>query len=200
MRDGPMNTSARLVLGALASESEPLQAATDEQLASRGDAVSFTELYERYLPAVYRYIGAHVRAREEAEDLTSEAFRQMWTSRRGYGRLGTFRAWLFSIVRHTVADHYRRQRPTAQLAPAVAEHVVDEAPTPEDHVVQDERELHARQLVGELSLEQQEILRLRFAAELSYAEIAEVIGKREDAVKKIAYRALQVLRERNIHG
>jgi putative ABC transport system ATP-binding protein len=63
MRDGAMNTSARVTLGALATESEPpLQAAPDELLASRGDADSFAELYERYAPVVYRYIGAGYNA------------------------------------------------------------------------------------------------------------------------------------------
>jgi len=195
-----MNTSAGLFPGALASESEPPEAA-DELLASSGDAESFAELYERYLPAIYRYVGARVRAREEAEDLTSEAFRQVWTGRYSYGGLGPFRAWLFTIVRRTVADHYRQRRSMTQLvAPAVAEDARDEAPTPEDQVVQGERELHARRLLNGLGEEQQEILRLRFAAELTYAEIAVVIGKREDAVKKIAYRALHLLRERNIHA
>jgi len=194
-----MNSSAGLTLGALAGGPQP-QAATDELLASRGDADSFAELYERYLPTVYGYVWARVNARDEAEDLTSEAFRHMWTSRRGYRGFGTFRAWLFSIVRRTVADHYRQRRGITQLAPAVAERVLDEAPTPEEQVVQDERELYARDLLSQLREEQQEILRLRFAAELTYAEIGVVIGKREDAVKKIAYRTLQLLRERNIHA
>jgi RNA polymerase sigma-70 factor, ECF subfamily len=199
MRDGTMNSSAGLIPGAIASPRAPQHGATDELLASRGDGVSFTELYERYWPRVYRYFAARVHDRHEAEDLTSEAFRQMWVGRRGYGRLGSYRAWLFSIVRRTVVDHYRRRRPAVQLRSALAQDVLDEAPTPEEQIVQDERELYARQLLSELGEEQQEVLRLRFAAELTYADIAEVIGKREDAVKKIAYRALQLLRERNIH-
>jgi RNA polymerase sigma factor (sigma-70 family) len=199
MRDGQMNSSARLIPGALATAREVPQPATDELLASRGDGAGFTELYERYLLPVYRYVASRVHDRHEAEDLTSEAFRQMWLSRRGYGRTGTFRAWLFSIVRRTVADHYRQRRPAVQLRSAVAEHLLDEAPTPEEQVVRDEREVYARKLLSELGEEQQEVLRLRFAGELTYAEIATVMGKREDAVKKIAYRALQVLRERNIH-
>jgi RNA polymerase sigma factor (sigma-70 family) len=195
-----MNTSARLILGAVASEPEPPPAATDELLASRGDADSFAQLYERYLPVVYRYVGAHTGAREEAEDLTSEAFGQVWSSRHSYSRLGSFRAWLFSIVRRTLANHYRRPRwAMTQLAPVVIAHVADDGPTPEEQVVQDERELHARHLLSELSEEQREILSLRFAAELTYSDIAVVIGKREDAVKKIAYRALQLLRERGSH-
>jgi RNA polymerase sigma-70 factor (ECF subfamily) len=199
MRDGPMNSSSALALDVLTTSQQPQAPTSDELLASRGDALSFAELYERYLPSVYRYVCARVSSREEAEDLTSEAFRQMWTSRRGYRRFGTFRAWLFSIVRRTVADYYRRRRPIAQLGPAAAERVLDDEPTPEDQVVQDERALYARDLLSQLGEEQQEILRLRFAAELTYAEIAIVVGKREAAIKKAAYRTLALLRERNIH-
>jgi RNA polymerase sigma factor (sigma-70 family) len=86
-----------------------------------------------------------------------------------------------------------------QLAPAVAEQIIDDDPTPEDQVVRNERQLHGRRLLSELGDEQQVILSLRFAAELTSAEIAVVTGRREDAVKKIAYRTLELLRERNSH-
>jgi RNA polymerase sigma-70 factor (ECF subfamily) len=137
-----------------------------------------------------------VRSREEAEDLTSEAFRHAWTSRRSYRGRGSFRAWIFSIVRRTLADHYRRHTSASDVGLGLAERVLDDGPTPEDQAVQDERELEARRLLAGLRPQQQEILALRFAAELTYAEIATVIGKREDAVKKIAYRALEALKER----
>jgi RNA polymerase sigma-70 factor (ECF subfamily) len=195
-----MNTSASLTRGVLAGEPRPAEPPSDELLAARGDAAGFAELYERYAPAVYRYACARLSSRTEAEDVTSESFRQVWSSRHRYRGHGTFRAWLFSIVRRAIADHYRRRRRVTPLAPALAEQMLDDAPSPEDRVVQDERERYARRLLGELTQEQQEILSLRFAAELTYAEIAAVLGKREDAVKKIAYRSLQLLRERNIHA
>jgi len=193
-----MNPSARLTLGPLASDTQCEELVPDDALAQRGDAASFTELYERHLPAVYRYLVGRVRSREEAEDLTSDVFRHVWTSRHRFGGFGTFRAWLFTIVRRTLADHYRRHQPLERLGPAIAERVLDSALTPEDQVVKDERELLVRRLLAGLADEQQEILGLRFAAELTYAEIAVVIGKREHAVKKIAYRTLETLRGRSI--
>ena len=57
-----------------------------------------------------------------------------------------------------------------------------------------------RSLLAGLSDEQQEVLSLRFAAELTYAEIAQVIGKREEAAKKIAYRALEAIRGRTLNA
>jgi RNA polymerase sigma-70 factor, ECF subfamily len=188
-----MNSSARLTL-ALASEPHLSDLATDEDLARRGDADSFAVLYQRHLPAVYRYVSGRLATREEAEDLTSDVFRQVWTGRRGYRGAGSFRAWIFSIVRRTLADHYRRHDRATELQPGQANDIPDGEASPEDHVLQDERERHVRRLLDGLGPQQQEILRLRFAAELSYTEIAAVIGKREDAVKKIAYRALETLR------
>src|SRR5215472_3021095 len=61
------------------------------------DDDTFALLYERHLPGVYRYISSRVASHEEAEDLTSDAFRAAWTSRRAYRGRGTFRAWLFCI-------------------------------------------------------------------------------------------------------
>jgi RNA polymerase sigma-70 factor, ECF subfamily len=164
------------------------------------DADAFALLYERHLPGVFRYISSRVGSADEAEDLTAEAFRAAWTSRRAYRGRGTFRAWLFSIVRRTVADHYRRRRPVSPLKAEVLASLSDTDLGPEDQAVRDEQHREARRLLDGLSALQQEVLSLRFAAELSYSEIAVVIGKREEAVKKIAQRALEAIRGRQLHA
>lgn len=189
-----MNSSVGLTLGAIANVAEP----SDAELARRADADSFALLYQRHLPAVFAYVSGRLRSHAEAEDLTSDVFRQAWSGRHGYRGHGTFRAWIFSIVRHRLADLYRRHRVDAcgQLSADEAEDVQDSEASPEDHAVRGERVREVHGLLDGLTAEQQEILRLRFGAELSYAEIASVIGKREDAVKKIAYRALESLRGR----
>jgi RNA polymerase sigma-70 factor (ECF subfamily) len=193
-----MSTIAGVTSGAFASRPTSLDVVSDERLADGATPEGFAELYERHFHAVYRYVAGRVAAREEAEDVTSDIFREAWTSRRKYRGRGAFRAWLFTIVRRVLADHYRYRGPSfTRLEPTLGDGVLDAAPTPEDHVVRDERAALARSLVADLSREQQEVLSLRFAAELSYAEIGAVIGKREDAVKKIAYRALETLREKN---
>jgi RNA polymerase sigma-70 factor (ECF subfamily) len=161
-----------------------------------GDGSSFTLLYERYLEPIYRYAAARLATREEAEDVTSEAFRRAWSSLGAYRASGTFRAWLFRIVRRTLADHYRRAQPAVPLGQEAADLLPDEQPTPEERLERDAQRLHARQLLASLTAEQQEVLCLRFVGELSYADIAQVLGKREDAVKKTAYRALESIRRR----
>jgi RNA polymerase sigma-70 factor, ECF subfamily len=164
------------------------------------EAGNFAVLYEHHLPGVYRYVSTRVGSREEAEDLTAEVFRAAWTSRRGYHGRGSFRAWLFSIVRRTLADHYRHHRPASALDPAAAERLADTGLSPEDEAVRHEQTQRARRILAGLNPQQQEVLSLRFAAELSYPEIAIVIGKREEAVKKIAQRALEAIRGRHLHA
>lgn len=165
------------------------------------DGARFTLLYEQHLSAVYRYVSSRVGSREEAEDVTAEAFRAAWTSRATYRGRGTFRAWLFGIVRRTLADHYRRRTPpAASLEAETADLLPDSAPSPEEQALEREQQQRARGLLAELSPQQQEVLSLRFAADLTYPEIALVVGKREEAVKKIAQRALEVLRGRHIHA
>jgi RNA polymerase sigma-70 factor (ECF subfamily) len=187
--DQPVNACATFAPAVLVSDEVPL------------DDDTFALLYERHLPGVYRYLSSRVASREEAEDLTSEAFRAAWTSRRAYTGRGTFRAWLFCIVRRTLADHYRGgRRPVAVLEDQLANRLPDDAPTPEEEALRQEQQRAARQLLAGLNAQQQEVLSLRFAAELTYPEIAIVIGKREAAVKKIAQRALEALRGRHLHA
>jgi RNA polymerase sigma-70 factor (ECF subfamily) len=168
--------------------------ATDEAIAQHRDAASFGELYRRHVEAVYRYTASRVAERAEAEDITSEVFHRAWSSFGSYRATATFRAWLFGVTRKTIADHYRRQKPTIRLLPEVIDQLVDADPNPEERALSDDLQRLGRDLLARLKPEQQEVLALRFAAGLSYPEIAQVMNKREDAVKKTAYRALDEMK------
>jgi RNA polymerase sigma-70 factor (ECF subfamily) len=146
------------------------------------------------MPAVYRYVASRLASPEEAEDVTSDVFRRAWSGRRGYRHQGTLRAWIFTIVHRTLADHYRRRRVAPVLQATAAEDVADQQSSPEESFIESESTHAVRRVLEQLTAAQQEVLRLRFVGELTYAEIAVVIGKREDAVKKIVYRALESLR------
>lgn len=158
------------------------------------DAATFVALYHRHLHDVYRYASARVRTPQEAEDITSEAFQRAWKSRGRYQGQAGFRPWLFGIVHRTIADHHRRSKPAARLSESVADNLLDGRPTPDEELAKRERVRRARAMLESLKPEQRDVLTLRFVAELSYAEIARVVHKREDAVKKIAYRAMEQLR------
>jgi RNA polymerase sigma-70 factor (ECF subfamily) len=158
---------------------------------ARRDPDAFAILYRRYLPPVYRYLLLRLGNVQDAEDLTSRVFSAALEglANRQYQEGGKFAAWLFTIARRRLADHYRGH-PTAPLDMEVA---VDSNPLVE--VQYSENQTRLRELLARLDVDKQELLRLRFAGELSFAEIAALEGKSEAAVKMAVYRTLDWLRQ-----
>jgi RNA polymerase sigma-70 factor (ECF subfamily) len=79
---------------------------------------------------------------------------------------------------------------------AIREDQVDPQPDPLTRVVTAERETELKECIRTLVPEEQELLRLRYVADLSFAEMAELLEKNEDAVKKSVYRLLARLQSR----
>jgi RNA polymerase sigma-70 factor (ECF subfamily) len=166
----------------------------DGVLALRGDSESFMRLYQRYVRPVYRYLYARIGHHHDAEETTAIAFERAWHSLPRYRPSGPFAGWLFTIVRRALADHYRRSgaRPPSVAIPADAG--ADERHQPEAALLRDEQRLLLRQAIARLGPEQQEVVCLRFFADLPYAAIAALLGKKEAAVKMMAYRSLESLK------
>jgi RNA polymerase sigma-70 factor (ECF subfamily) len=171
--------------------------ATDEEtmdIANPADPEAFTRIYRRYVTPVYSYIYHRVRNRSDAEDLTAQVFTEAFAGLDRYEERGKAAAWLFSIARHKVVDHYRSRRVELPF-----DEVLDsplDGSGPEARVLRRERLAKLAQLVASLEWEKQELLQLRFVAELTYREISEVVGSSEAAVKKAIYRLLDQLRGR----
>jgi RNA polymerase sigma-70 factor, ECF subfamily len=178
---------------AIANEREPVEEQA-EQLAVRADADSFVHLYRLYLNPVYSYLYARLGNRQEAEDITSVAFERAWSSISRYAPTGSFKAWLFTIVNRSLADYYRSRKPAPVEVDTLADVLTDGSLGPEETVIASEQVRHVMSVMSALSAEQQEIIALRFLGELRYKEIAEILGKREAAVKMAAYRGLDEMR------
>ncbi|MFZ5871808.1 MAG: sigma-70 family RNA polymerase sigma factor [Actinomycetota bacterium] len=174
------------------------------ELAQRGDAEAFGQLYEEYVDVVYRYVYVRVGSRQLAEDITSETFLK------ALRRLDAFRwqgrdiaAWFVTIARNLVTDHHRAGRTrmeitTEELLGADAADAGDggrgtHAPGPEDAVLERSRNERLVEAVRQLKPEQQECLVLRFFHEMSLAETAQVLGRSEGAVKQLQLRAVRAL-------
>jgi RNA polymerase sigma-70 factor (ECF subfamily) len=157
---------------------------------------AFDALYCRYLPRVYRYLRTYTESDEDAADLTQHVFLRVYEALPRY-RPGSapFSAWLFRIARNAATDAFRRRRRALPW-----DHIPEawhpfSAADPEAHSLQRERLNDLRVAVGRLDDEKQELLALRFAAGLTSAEIAALVGRSEGAVKRQLSRILQVLRE-----
>ena len=185
---------ATLPLARRAAAAEPEGDALLVQEAQRQPA-AFAALYRRYVGPVHRYIYSRVGSRADAEDLTAEVFAQALAALPRYRERGLFAAWLFAIARRIVAGHYRRgyARPLAPLDAAEAEAARD--PDPLAVALHGEALAALADRLAALDEDAAELLRLRYAAGLTYREIGEVVGKREAAVKMAVHRLLGRLRE-----
>jgi RNA polymerase sigma-70 factor, ECF subfamily len=160
-------------------------------LAALEDPAAFGRLYDRYVQPIYRYVYSRVGSTHEAEDITSQTFMTAYESLPRYRERGYFSAWLFRIAQSKMNDHFRRSRREVGLE--AAERIIQR----EDALgalIQDEELSRLRSLIKELNDDERELIRLRYVADLSFVEMAELLGKREDAVKKSFYRLLERLK------
>jgi RNA polymerase sigma-70 factor, ECF subfamily len=164
------------------------------ELAKRGDAEAFGQLYDHYLSTVYRYIYYRVGTHVQAEDLTSETFL------RALRALSTFRwqgrdfgAWLVTIARNLVTDHFKSGRFRLEVATGEILDYDSAADGPEDDVLATLANEALIKAVKKLGADQQECLVLRFLNGLSVAETARVLSKSEGAVKQLQLRAVRNL-------
>ena len=158
--------------------------------AAQRDPAAFIALYRRYVTPVYRYLYNHVGNPADAQDLTAQVFLEALEGLRRYRERGSFAGWLFTIARRRVIGHYR-DRPAVSLndVPDLIEE--DDVPS---HVIQDEALQRLRVLVAQLDDDERELLRLRFAAGLTFGQMSAVLGRGEAAVKMALHRLLGRLR------
>lgn len=163
--------------------------------AKSGDSEAFAQLYDAYVERVFRYIYFRVSDEPTAEDFTSQVFLKAWENLDRY-KIGSspYIAWLYTIARNLVIDHYRTKKetiPLDEILPFASDHQ-----TPDEEV--DVRfSLEAmRDSLQSLTDEQQEVLILKFIAELPNANIAKIMNKKEGAIRALQMRALQTLSKR----
>ncbi len=173
---------------------------SDEALAaaaSRGSNEAFRELVERYQRPVYSLLVRIVRRPESAEDLAQETFLKAFRALGRFDPSRKFSSWLFKIAHNAALDELRRQG--GEMLSLDAPAGPDEAPMelPADPAAENPLErLSSREAgraleraVARLRPQYREVLLLRFAQDLSYDEIAEVLGIPLGTVKIHLFRA-----------
>jgi len=164
------------------------------QLAQRGDAEAFGQIYEEYVDVVYRYVYVRCGSHHLAEDLTAETFV------RALRRLDSFTwtgkdiaAWFVTIARNLVVDHAKSSRFKLELTTGELLDADEAADAPETEVLARMRDRRLLEAVHDLKPEQQECIVLRFLQGLTLAETAAVMGRKENAVKQLQLRAVRAL-------
>lgn len=172
------------------TSSDELKAIKECQAGNTG---GFVALYDAYIQKIYRYIFYKTHHKETAEDLTSIVFTKALEKIKSFdSRKASFQTWIYSIARNTVIDNARTSKETINL-----ENIMELA---SDDRIQEGIDIKAKikdvqEYLNKLTAEQREIIILRLWEDMSYKEIAEIMGKTEASSKTMFSRAMKELRE-----
>lgn len=163
---------------------------------ARENPRAFGELFDRYWNDIFKFCYNRLGDWHRAEDIASQVFLEAMSSLESFDprdRDDSFRGWLFGIARNLTASVRRsdRSRPVASLE--LAETVRNLADSPEDQALASDELDQLRRLLVQLTPEQQELIELRLAG-LTSVEIAHLLGKSHDAVRKAQSRTLAALK------
>ncbi|OGH94940.1 MAG: hypothetical protein A2538_04595 [Candidatus Magasanikbacteria bacterium RIFOXYD2_FULL_41_14] len=166
------------------------------QLQTKRDPDAFASLYDIYVTRIYRFVYFKVGSHEDTEDLVSEIFLKTWNYVASHKdeELKSFSGLLYRVARNSIVDFYRAKKDVGSLEDDVALDVADTGKWYEDLT----DKLDAQKIllaIKKLKQEYQEVITLRFVDELDIAEISEITGKGQVAVRVTLHRALKKLKE-----
>ena len=164
------------------------------------DPDEFATEYRLHRDQVYRYLLYRTGNREDAADLTQQVFLKAFRSLHLYRKeKGSFQTWVFTIAKNTGNSFGSRHKTTISwdwlsdsewlLSDKRQNPVLDDSQT----LIAELDEL--RQCLSQLDPKAQELVLLRFQAGLKVPEIASVVGKSDEAVKKSLQRTLKQLKD-----
>lgn len=164
------------------------------KLRVNGDPECYTALYDVYVKQIYRFVYFKVSSHEEAEDITSDVFLKAWHYIRADKQVSSFRGLLYRIARNCIIDLYRvrSSKPEARLDDFENLEVGDAGRWYADI----NNKMDAGAVVAalkKLKQEYREVVTLKYIDGLEVAEIAEIMGKGNIAVRVTLHRAIKKL-------
>jgi RNA polymerase sigma factor (sigma-70 family) len=166
--------------------------ASDEELMSAyvgGDDDAFRLLFERYAPILLRLTRRHLRDDELAQEIVQQTFFRLHGARNDFRQGSKLRPWVMTIAMNLVREHWRRK---------VTDLEVDTQAAPEADFMPMELRQRSALLHGALERlphSQREVVELHWFQERPYAEIAQIVGTSEGAVRVRAHRAYTTLKQ-----
>jgi RNA polymerase sigma-70 factor (ECF subfamily) len=172
---------------------------TQAEIAERvgqNAADAFAEFYEQYLPKVYRYVNYRIPDRHTAEDITSIVFEKALTKFKSFSpEKASFSTWIFTIARNTLTDHFRTSSKSQRVFDDSPIGIAKPENSPEELSESKEETKLLQSYVSRLSKVEQEIISLKFGAEMTNRQIAKELRMTESNVGIIVYRAVRKLRD-----
>lgn len=159
--------------------------------ARQGDPAALSAIYDQFAPKIYIYFYHRLGNRELAEGLTAEVFVRMVEAADTPRFADTsLSGWLYRVAHNLSVDHFRQQRQEVALSEELPSQREGPAATAERKLAQD----GLREALERLTEDQRQVIVLRFGEGLTAREVAEIMGKQENAIWQLQHRALNALR------
>jgi RNA polymerase sigma-70 factor (ECF subfamily) len=165
---------------------------------AKADPTAFGALYQNYVDRIYNYHYRHTSNRVEAEDLTSRTFYRALRSLHRYRETGaSFQAWLFRIAHNLVVNWYRdhTNHPTVSIDTEYPFPLRAQSTNPESWITTTETQEALLKIIEALPEDRKTLILLKFVEHMTNAEIGEILGRTEGAIKALYHRTLITLRK-----
>lgn len=161
--------------------------------------IDLAALVESYSALLFRVAYSVLRSRAEAEDVVQDVFVRVLEHRRSLDEVRDMRVWLIRIAWNLALDRRRRIKPE-QMDEGFAENLAGRSVPADEAIDEAERMRSVLCELERLPKEERHVLLLSAIEELGTAEMAEVLGRSESAVRALLFRARARLRERLARG
>ena len=171
---------------------------------TKNDQNAYSEIMKSYKNSIYFTILKMIKNKDDAEDLTIEAFSKAFKNLHKFKKEFTFSTWLFRIATNNTIDFIRKKKlATTSIHTSLKDEagqnieldIKDSNLNPNEITVKNEKKIIVRQLVNKLPEKYQNLVKLRYFEELSYKEIAHKTNSPLGTIKAQLFRARDLLFE-----
>jgi RNA polymerase sigma-70 factor (ECF subfamily) len=153
----------------------------------------FSQIYDRYIDKIYRFIFLKVNSQEITQDLTSETFLRGWESFKNGNKIENPQAFLYKIARNLVIDHYREKGKTKIISAEYVK-ITDPRTNLEEKALLNSDLDNIKTALTNLKEDYQNVIIWRYLDDLPIPEIAKIMDKSEEAIRVQLHRALKALK------
>lgn len=157
----------------------------------QGDRSAFAALAEMYWKRIFAWLYSLTQRTHVAEDLTQETFLKAWSGINSFREGAGFRPWLFRIARNSWIDYHRKNR--FALLESLPDSITTGEQSPLENILSQENMAALNRQINQLPSKYREALLLRIEESMSFAEIAAVVGEKEETVRWRVYKCRQML-------
>jgi RNA polymerase sigma-70 factor (ECF subfamily) len=163
--------------------------------AIQGDNDAFGILYEQYVERIFNYVYYRTGNQHDAEDLTARVFFRAMRRIPHYQERGLpISAWLYRIAHNLVANWHRDRGRPPEISLDEGFTAIPHSEHPEVTLLELEEQDHLLTIIRNLPPERQQLIILKFVEHMSNAEIGQIMGRTEGAVKSLYHRTLLSLK------